>query len=354
MNASRTIPRISRAEVLNRLGPLLGLVLVVLLFWAVDGWRASRQGYSSTFASTQSAQVVLKNTSLVGVAALGMTLVIIAGGIDLSAAAAIALSATITAWCFREGYGPLPSAALGVLSGMASGFVNGALVSWLKVVPFIITLGTMTIFRGVGRVISNETPIRTDLMVRAIRGEGDAAQGIPWEKWILSLMEPYPDPEWLLFSPGVWLMFAMAILLAAVLHLSVFGRHVYALGSNEDTARLCGINVTATRIAVYTLAGLFVGVAGIYNFSTLSGEGDPNSLPGRELDVIAAVVIGGGSLNGGRGSVLGTLCGACLMEVIRHGCVVLGVPAPYQQIIIGLIVIVAVSVDQLRQRRLTS
>jgi ribose transport system permease protein len=354
MYRPRLLPAISRSELLNILGPLLGLVLVTLLFWGVDAWRASGQGYASTFASTESAQVVLKNTSLVGVAALGMTLVIIAGGIDLSAAAAIALSATVTAWSFREGYAPLLCLSLGALTGLTTGFVNGALVSWLKVVPFIITLGTMTIFRGVGRVISSETPIRTDLLMRAIRGEKDTAGGVPWERWILSLMEPYPDPEWLLFSPGVWLMFVMAMLLAAVLHLSVFGRHVYALGSNEDTARLCGINVTTTRIAVYTLAGLFIGVAGIYNFSTLSGEGDPNSLPGRELDVIAAVVIGGGSLNGGRGSVLGTLCGACLMEVIRHGCVVLGVPAPYQQILIGLIVIVAVTVDQLRQRRLAS
>jgi ribose transport system permease protein len=353
MDRPRILPAISRTELLNIVGPLVGLLLVTLLFWGVDTWRASQQGYVATFASTESAQVVLKNTSLVGVAALGMTLVIIAGGIDLSVAAAIALSATVAAWSFRAGHAPLVSVSLGVLTGVTTGFVNGGLVSWLKVVPFIITLGTMTIFRGVGRVISNETPIRTDLMVRAFRPEDDAAaSGLPWEQWILSLMEPYPDPEWLLFSPGVWLMFAMAILLAAVLHLSVFGRHVYALGSNEDTARLCGISVTWTRIAVYTLAGLFVGVAGIYNFSTLSGEGDPNSLPGRELDVIAAVVIGGGSLNGGRGSVLGTLCGACLMEVIRHGCVVLGVPAPYQQIIIGLIVIVAVTVDQLRQRRL--
>jgi len=355
MNRSWNFPAISRGELLNVLGPLLGLLLVTRLFWGVDAWRAGQRGSVATFASTESVQVVLKNTSLVGVAARGMTLVIIAGGIDLSAAAAIALSATVAAWCFREGYGPLTSVSLGVLTGLATGFANGALVSWLKVVPFIITLGTMTIFRGIGRVISNETPIRTDLMVRAFRAEDDpAASGIPWEQWILSLMEPYPDPEWLLFSPGVWLMFAMAILLAAVLHLTVFGRHVYALGSNEDTARLCGINVTATRIGVYTLAGLFVGVAGIYNFSTLSGEGDPNSLPGRELDIIAAVVIGGGSLNGGRGSVLGTLCGACLMEVIRHGCVVLGVPAPYQQIIIGLIVIIAVTVDQLRQRRLAA
>ena len=342
-------PTISRSALFNVVGPLVGLVLVTLLFWAADAYQASREGYESTFASKETAQVVLKNTSLVGVAALGMTLVIIAGGIDLSAAAGMALAATITAWAFREGYAPPVCLLLGVGTGLLTGFVNGALISSLHVVPFIITLGTMTIFRGVGRVISNETPIRTGLLL----ADPDAP-GIPWERLTLGLMEPYPDPEWLLFSPGVWLMFVLALLLAAVLHWTVFGRHVFALGSNEETARLCGINVTWTRIAVYTLAGLFIGVAGIYNFSTLSGEGDPNSLPGRELDVIAAVVIGGGSLNGGRGSVLGTLCGACLMEVIRHGCVVLGVPAPYQQIIIGLIVIVAVTVDQLRQRRLAA
>ncbi|MGE0375684.1 MAG: ABC transporter permease [Planctomycetaceae bacterium] len=317
-------------------GPLVWLVLVFCLFWAADKYRASARGLEGRFATTASLRLMVHNTALVGVAALGMTLVIIAGGIDLSAAAAIALAATVSAWFFRAGYPAAAGVAAAIATGVATGLVNGALVSWLRVVPFIITLGTMTIFRGVGREIAEGTPIR-------------AFGRLP--EWLLMLERPVPDPAWLIVSPGVWVMVAFAVIVAALLHLTVFGRHVYAIGSNEATARLCGINLTRTRIAVYSLAGFFAGVAGLYNLTSLS-EGDPNSLPGRELDIIAAVVIGGGSLNGGRGSVLGTLSGALLMQVIRHGCRSLGVPTAYEQIIIGVIVIVAVTLDQLRQRRL--
>ncbi len=316
-------------------GPLVWLVLVFCLFWAADEYRASARGKEGRFATTASLRLMVHNTSLVGVAALGATIVIISGGIDLSAAASIALAATVSAYCFREGYPAVVGISAAVMTGLAAGFTNGALVSWLRVVPFIITLGTMTIFRGVGREIAEGTPIR-------------AFGKLP--EWLLMLERPVPDPAWLMVSPGVWVMVAFALMVAALLHLTVFGRHVYAIGSNEATARLCGINLTRTRIMVYSMAGFFAGVAALYNLTSLS-EGDPNSLPGRELDIIAAVVIGGGSLNGGRGSVLGTISGALLMQVIRHGCRSLGVPTAYEQIIIGVIVIVAVSLDQLRQRR---
>jgi len=317
-------------------GPLVWLLLVFCLFWGADEYRQSSTGVGGKFASISSLQTVGRNASLVGVAALGMTLVIIAGGIDLSAAASAALAATIAAWCFRAGYPAAVGVSAGILTGVTCGLINGALVSSLRVVPFIITLGTMTIFRGIGREIAEGTPIR-------------AFGKLP--DWLVRLQEPKPNPEWLLVTPGVWVMVGLALAVAAILHLTVFGRHVYAIGSNEATARLCGISLTRTRIAVYSLAGFFAGVAGLYTLANLS-EGDPNSLPGRELDIIAAVVIGGGSLSGGRGSVIGTLSGALLMEVIRHGCRSLSVPTAYEQIIIGVIVIVAVSLDQIRQRRL--
>lgn len=316
-------------------GPLLWLVLVYCLFWAADEWRASSRGLDGRFATADSLRLMVHNTALVGVAALGMTLVIIAGGIDLSVAAAMALAATVSAWFFRADYHAAAGVSAAILTGVAAGMINGALVSWLRVVPFIITLGTMTIFRGIGREIAEGTPIR-------------AFGRLP--EWLLTLERPVPDPAWLIVSPGVWVMVAFSIIVAALLHLTVLGRHIYAIGSNEATARLCGINLTATRIAVYTIAGFFAGLAGLYNLTSLS-EGDPNSLPGRELDIIAAVVIGGGSLNGGRGSVLGTISGALLMQVIRHGCRSVGVPTAYEQIIIGVIVIVAVTLDQVRQRR---
>lgn len=317
-------------------GPLVWLVLVFCLFWAADEYRARTSERQGRFATATSLQLMVHNTALVGVAALGASVVIIAGGIDLSAAAMIALSATVSAWFFRAEYPAVVGISAAVLTGIAAGFINGALISGLRVVPFIITLGTLTIYRGIGREIAEGTPIR-------------AFGKLP--EWLLVLESPFPDPKWLLVSPGVWLMLVFAVVVAALLHLTVFGRHVYAIGSNEATARLCGINLTRTRIAVYSLAGFFAGVAGLYNLTSLS-EGDPNSLPGRELDIIAAVVIGGGSLNGGRGSVMGTISGALLMQVIRHGCRSLGVPTAYEQIIIGVIVIVAVTLDQVRQRRL--
>ena len=223
----------------------------------------------------------------------------------------------------------------GLLTGCLCGFINGGLISLLRLVPFIVTLGTMTAFQGVGRTISGETP------VRAYGKVPDA---------IASLQKPYPDPEWMLVSPGVWIMLILAALVALALRYTVFGRHVFAIGSNESTARLCGINVVRTRILVYTLAGFFVGVAGLYQFTVLGGEGDPVSGLGLELKVIAAVVIGGGSLNGGRGSILGTLSGACIITVIQHGCVLIGVPDHFQDILIGLIIIAAVTIDQFRQR----
>ncbi len=249
-------------------GPLLGLLIVFAIFWGADTWKARAADRTPRFATVESLQVIAQNTSLVGVAALGMTLIIISGGIDLSAAAAIALSSTVAAWFFRAGHPPLVGIAAGILSGVITGLINGTLVSALKVVPFIVTLGTMTIFRGVGREIAGGTPIR-------------AHGGVP--EWLLNLQSPYPEPEWLLVSPGVWVMLALAVMTAALLHLTVFGRHVFAMGSSEATARLCGIDVTRTRIAVYTLSGIFIGVAGLFQFVKLFGEGDPNALPGASL-----------------------------------------------------------------------
>ncbi|HUG94496.1 MAG TPA: ABC transporter permease, partial [Planctomycetaceae bacterium] len=273
--------------------------------------------------------------------ALGMTLIIIAGGIDLSAGSALALCATVTAWFFRADYSAATAIAAGLATGCGTGLLNGALISALRVVPFIITLGTMTIFLGLGQILASDVPIRAF-------GKAPA--------WIIDLQVPYPPDghPWMLVSSGVWVMAILALLVAGLLRYTVFGRHVFALGSSEATARLCGINVTRVRVAVYTLAGLFVGVAGLFQFALLGGEGDPKSGATKELEIIAAVVIGGGSLSGGRGSVLGTICGACIMATIFQGCVTLNVPTSRREVIVGAIIIVAVTLDQLRQRRLTA
>lgn len=330
-NSDDKTPRRTWGQLVSAAGPFVALLVVVAIFWGADSLR-TRGG---AFTTLKNFQTVCVHASPVAVAALGMLLIIIAGGIDLSVGAAIALAATVLAWCLDAGYPPLVSVSIGVLTGCAAGFVNGLLISLLRVVPFIVTLGTMTLFQGVARIIAGDTPIRP-------HGE------IP--SWIPALQTPTPDPAWLLVSRGVWLMLALAIVVAVVLRYTVFGRHVFALGSNESTARLCGINVPWNRIAIYALAGLFVGVAGLFQFAILE-EGDPTSGLGKELRIIAAVVIGGGSLSGGRGSVIGTLSGALIMAVIDNGCTILRVPDPYKNVIVGVIIIAAVTIDQLRHRR---
>jgi ribose transport system permease protein len=337
MNSNNTtmgkVLRRGRNLLRTALGPLLALVLVVGIFTVADNLQSD----GGRFATLRNAQTVLVQSATVAVAALGMTMIIISAGIDLSAGTTMALCATVLAWFLRENYPPAVAVAAGIGTGCLAGFVNGGLVSWLRVVPFIITLGTMTIYLGLAKIIGHHT------MVRPLPAQ------IP--EWMRQLLNPRIQDEWMLFAPGVWLLLALALLVSAMLRYSVFGRHVFAVGSNESTARLCGINVPLTRLAVYTIAGFFVGLGGLYQFARLT-IGDPTAGTGKELPIIAAVVIGGGSLNGGRGSILGTLTGALIMQVISSGCTALKQDNPIQEIIIGAIIVAAVTVDQFRQRRL--
>ena len=225
---------------------------------------------------------------------------------------------------------------LALVSGLATGALNGALVSSLRVAPFIVTLGAMTVYLGLGNLISGSVPIRPS--------------GEQTPVWLSEITRNTPDALWFGFPYGVWLALLLAVVLAAVLRYSVFGRYVFAIGSNEATARLCGVSTAWVKTGVYILSGLFLGVAGIYMFSRLS-VGNPSSGLGLELRVIAAVVIGGASLSGGRGTVVGTLTGAAIMAVIASGCTQLGLENHIQDIILGVIIVGAVTVDQIRQRR---
>lgn len=322
------------------LGPVLALLIVVLFFAVSD---VLLHGDRARFWSLRNLRTVAMQASPIAVAALGMTLIIIAGGIDLSAGTALSLSATVLAFCLDKGSSVGTAIGACFLTGCLAGLVNGALISFLRVVPFIITLGTMTAYLGTAKILAKQETIRPSL------------DSIP--DWLPGLVTPSPSLEWISwpllpnFASGVWLAVLLAIATALLLHLTVFGRHVFAIGSNESTARLCGINVPVTKIAVYTLAGLFVGIAGMYQFARLS-SGNPDSGVGLELKIIAAVVIGGGSLSGGQGSVVGTLTGAAIMLVIASGCTQLGMQNATQDIIIGVIIVAAVTLDQIRQGRL--
>jgi len=331
-----TTPRSKVWNLLNsQFGPLFVLLLVFCFFAISDA--AQQDG--GRFLSLRNLQTMLISSAPVVVAALGMTVIIISGGIDLSAGTAVSLCATVMAWALKQGW-PVESALFCcLLTGCVVGSVNGGLISALRVAPFIVTLGTMTACLGIAKMVADETTVRPPL------------ESVP--RWMNGLAMPGPDPAWLLVAPGVWLMLALAGVLSLVLRYTVFGRYIFALGSNEQTARLCGLNVPALKVAVYTLAGLFIGLAGVYQFAKLK-VGNPTSGVGLELKVIAAVVIGGASLSGGRGTVLGTLVGALLMQIIASGCTQLGLSNPVQDVILGVIIVAAVTVDQIRQRRAAS
>ena len=350
------------SRLLSALGPLLALVAVTALF-AVLEWRLTNR---SVFVSAENLRLVIVSSATIGVCALGMTVIIIAGGIDLSVGSGVALCATVLACALVRDWNPWLAIIATIAVGCLLGAVNGVAVSALRVVPFIVTLGTMTIYLGLAKMLANKVA-NAETVRPAVFDAGSpkyAQNQVPeWLKEFTSTREKAlwpPDEwcpagmqaamEWLQFPAGVWLGLVFALVLAAVLRYTVFGRYVFALGSNEATARLCGINVPLVRIAVYALGGLFVGLAGVYQFSRLS-VGNPTGGGGLELRVIAAVVIGGGSLSGGRGSVLGTLAGAALMSVIASGCTQLGVPNPLQDVVLGVVIVAAVTLDQLRSRR---
>lgn len=304
-------------------GPFLALVLVVGLFALLSPER---------FLSAYNLKTVATQTVIVGLGAIGMTFVVVSGGIDLSVGSVIALASVVTAILLRGSAAAAVAAIAGIGVGAAAGALNGLLVTRLRVVPFIVTLGTMGVARGLAKYLADEQKVDAP------------ARGLS------ALMEKTPEPAWLLVAPGVWVMLVLAVVMGLVLRRSVFGVHATAIGSNEATARLCGIRVERTKVLVYALGGLFAGLAGVFQFSRLT-VGDPTTALGKELDVIAAVVIGGGSLSGGDGGILGSMLGAFLMSFLSNGCTLTGVPNYVQEIIVGAIIVAAVAVDEWRRRR---
>lgn len=315
-------------RMLGKFAPAISLVAVAGLFYIIAPDRP---------LSIQDARTVLMHTVIVALAGLGMTIVMIGGGIDLSVGSAVALCSVVAAKAINAAgttgaaVGIGVAAALGV--GLLCGLYNGALVAALRLPPFIVTLGTLGFFRGMAKWLSQSSSVSAE------RG------------WLAAFVEPPPNLKWMVIAPAVWLMLAIACVCTLVLQRTVFGRRLVAIGSNREAARRAGISITRTSLIAYAACGLLVGLAGVIQFARLYGLGDSTVQVGLELKAVAAVVIGGASLSGGSASIFGTVCGALLMVLLDNRCTAVGWPNYVQELVVGHIIIVAVAIDQWRRRR---
>ena len=290
------------------------------------------------FLSIQNLKTVLKQTVIVGIGAMAMTMIIVSGGIDLSAGSVVALTAVFCAHCVNWlngeiiilGIFPFP-VLFAILVGAIIGFLNGTISARLNIAPFIVTLGMMLIARGLAEGFADQSVVRTP------------------DNWLKTLMMREPNQKWLFFAPGVWINFILFLLTMLLLRCSVFGRYIYALGANEEASKFSGINIIRYKILIYTIGGAVFGLAGVMSYAEI-GDGDPTTAIALELDIIAAVVIGGASLSGGRGSALGSLIGALIITLLYNGCVMLRVDDWVQKVLIGGIIVAAVWVDGIRYR----
>jgi ribose transport system permease protein/erythritol transport system permease protein len=358
-------PTIWQSEWINSLGRFVALLAVFLFFaLTVDDWK---------FLSPRTLENTVRLSAVYATAALGMTLVIIAAGIDLSIGSIIALTVVVVSWVLNLHYTvvpagggdpekvylihqwpillPLIAVLAGVVTATLAGLCNGSLVVGLRLVPFIATLGTMLIFRGFAKGIADERDIYPPegTWISQIMDPALAK----WVYWVTGRSDVPPQGlEWFVLPLGVWILILAAVFAALLLRYTQLGRHIFAVGSNEETARLCGVPVGRTKMIVFSLAGMFAGLAGLMQFSFIAGIGQPTTAVSYELYVIAAVVIGGGSLMGGEGSILGSLIGALIITILHMGGQQLQWRQWHQEVMIGAIIIIAVTLDQLRHRRL--
>lgn len=332
----------------NILGRFLALIVVFVFFATYVHYK------DGNFCSPRNLENILRQSCVYATAGLGMTMIIIAAGIDLSAGSLIALSVVTVAYVMNiqvigadgqaHAYAtlhprltPLLAVGAGVLTATLAGLANGLMVVGLRLVPFIVTLGTMGMIRGLAKGIAQEKDIYP-----------------PEETWINTIMDPTftsATRKWQLLPTGIWILLAGVLVSSFILRYTRLGRHIFAVGSNEETARLCGVPVGRTKLFVYMAGGFFCGVAGLMQFSYIGGVGQPTSAVTYELFVIAAVIIGGASFNGGEGSILGTIIGALTITILYMGGQQVGWPKWVQDMVIGGIIIAAVALDRLRHRK---
>ena len=305
----------------------VAILLLEVLFFA--WYLAPDDGRAHPFLSTDNALLILKYSSIYGIAAVGAALVIISGGIDLSPGAVIALSSVVTGHLFVASGAPLgPSVAAGLLVGLLSGLLSSLLIVVVRLPPFIATLGMMGIVRGAAFIITEGKYY--DVSSRL--PQGFAPLGLP--------------PDWL--APVV--MFTMAVVFQVLMTQFQWGRAVFSIGGNETAALFSGIAIGRIKTSVYVLGGLLASVAGVV-LVIVQGQGKADLATGYELDIIASAVVGGASLAGGRGSVLGAVLGTLIFGVLRNALPQIQGATFYDRLIVGLVVIVIVVMDQVLLRR---
>jgi ribose transport system permease protein len=309
-------------------GPALGLIGVMAVFLTLIGLK----GELGSFLSVGNLKVLVHEGTVPAIIALGMLLVSITGGIDLSVGAVVALVTVVTMRVYTRLYADLGveqasllAGACGVLIGGACGLANGALITQLKLPPFVVTLGMMSIARGSAIWLAERTLLAFPVGARP--------------EWVETLALSH------LTNPGFLSLVVLAVLIAIFLRATRFGRHLYAVGSNEATARLCGVNVARAKILAYTLAGLLTGWAGVLLFAH-GDSGNPSAGEGLELTVIAAVVIGGASLNGGKGTVAGALIGVLVLGLLANGVSLFNVPVEVRYILEGGIILLIAALSR--------
>lgn len=317
---SSVLSRVNPRQLLSRSGPLGGLFILCVVMSFL----------SPFFLTFNNLFNVGTQIAVIAILALGQTFVIASGGIDLSVGSVLGLSGIVFGWATAVAGLPLPAAlALGLGAGAAAGLTNGLLITLGNLPPFIATLAMLSIARGLALVISGGIPLNPIPEVIQTLGSGDLFGFIPLP---------------------VVLMLAVFAVAVVILRITYVGRCMYAIGGNEEAARLSGINVSRQKLAIYSLSGLFAGIAGVLLTARLSSA-QPQAGFTFELDAIAAVVIGGASLSGGAGSASGTLIGALILGILRNGLNLLNVSAFWQQVVIGAVIALAVMTDTLRRRR---
>lgn len=308
---------IKSKKILNQLKSLTALILLGAIFSLLN----------ENFLTFNNIRTIAQQTSHVAILAIAETLVIITGGIDLSAGSILAVAGVITGKLLLSGVPIWASVLIGIITGGICGLINGLVISKMKLVPFIATLGMMNIARGIAYILTNSLPV-SGLPSGLYFLGGGAIKGIP---------------------VPVIITVVLALLISFTLRKTTFGRRIFAIGSGREAARLSGVSVGKTEIGVFTLSGLLAGLVGVILAARVVSA-QPNAGIGYESDGIAAAIIGGTSPSGGVGSIFGTITGALVIGVLKNGLSIMQINPFWQQTAIGLIIIIAVYIDRLRKK----